>query len=171
MYCICKVCVLHMYTISNTIFTCASYVNLPTYIAHIVNHMYNICAAVLNMYKFDFFRSVYCINRVFDCYIYCILIFLVGYSQIGPKLGYARGTQLIFKILEVYLHDHTRQLEYSKQYSMIESYVLQVHFYFSSLFTEQTSKLLPKNDPRLSARRLLYPIRRINLKCTIGDHK
>ena len=35
-----------------------------------------------------------------------------------------RGTQLIFKILEVYLCDHARQLEYSKhvQYSFIETY-------------------------------------------------
>ena len=32
------------------------------------------------------------------------------------------GTQLIFKILELYLHDHNRQLEHSKQYSMIDSY-------------------------------------------------
>ena len=35
-----------------------------------------------------------------------------------------QGTQLIFKISEVYLHDNARQLEYSKhvQYSIIETY-------------------------------------------------
>ena len=55
-----------------------------------------------------------------------------------------RGTQLIFKIL-VYLRDHTRQLEYSKQYKLTY-----YRFVFSSAhypfpFTKQTSsKLLSK---------------------------
>ena len=44
-----------------------------------------------------------------------------------------RDTQLIFKILEVYLRDHTHQLEYSKhvQYSIIETYY---RFIFTSAY-------------------------------------
>ena len=58
-----------------------------------------------------------------DCYIrvYQSFIFI---GRVQPTFGWAystlrplkRGTQLIFKILEVYLRDHARQLEYSKQY-------------------------------------------------------
>ena len=53
---------------------------------------------------------------------------LAGYSQFWLGLLLAtplkRGTQLIFKILEVYFRDHACQLEYSKhiQYSTIETY-------------------------------------------------
>ena len=36
---------------------------------------------------------------------------------LGLLLTTPQGTQLIFTILEVYLRDHARQLEYSKQYS------------------------------------------------------
>ena len=76
-----------------------------------------------------------------------LFILLARYSQllVGPTPRYAlkQGTQLIFKILEVYLRDHACQLEYS----MIETYH---RFIFSSahypfLLTKQTSlKLLPK---------------------------
>ena len=73
---------------------------------------------------------------------------LAGYSQIWLGLLLAtplkRDAQLIFK---VYLRDHTRQLEYSKQYSVIETYYrfifTSVHYLFP--LTKQTSsKLLPK---------------------------
>ena len=64
----------------------------------------------------------------------------------------------MFKILEVYLCDHARQLEYSKQY------LLQVRCYFSSLSTsihEANLKVVTKNNLLSSARVLLftYPIR------------
>ena len=67
-----------------------------------------------------------CINRVFEYHIWVYQPLFVEYNQLwlDPPLAMPLkwGTQLIFKILEVYLCDHTHQLEYSKQYSMIESY-------------------------------------------------
>ena len=64
-----------------------------------------------------------CFNKsVSDCYIRVYRSFWKGTENlVGPTLGYApkKVTQLIFK---VYLYDHARQLEYSKQYSMIETY-------------------------------------------------
>ena len=95
-----------------------------------------------------------------------------------------RGTQLIFKVLEVYLHDHARQLEYSKQYSVIESYYRFVftsaHYPFS-LMKQTSLKLLPKiiygqvhmgftidNIVSMVSHTLSEEI---NSKCPIGDHK
>ena len=58
------------------------------------------------------------IKSVSDCYIRVYRSFWQGTANFWLGLLLAmplkRGTQLIFKILEVYLHDHTRQLEYSK---------------------------------------------------------
>ena len=77
----------------------------------------------------------------------------------GPPLAMPlkRGTQLIFKILEVYLCDHTRQLEYNIQY------LLQVHCYFSSLSTsihkESLLKVVTKNNLWSSAHALLFILR------------
>ena len=79
--------------------------------------------------------------------------------------------------LEVYLRDHTRQLECSKQYSMIETYY---RFFFSSLSTSthvaNLLKVVTKNNLRSSARGLLFILHtlleEINFSnCTIGDHK
>ena len=64
-----------------------------------------------------------CFNKsVSDCYIrvYRSFILLARYSQllVGPTPCYVLITRhsTNFKILEAYLRDHARQLEYSKQY-------------------------------------------------------
>ena len=61
-----------------------------------------------------------CFNKsVSDCYIRVYWSFLTGYSQllVGPtqSLGYAPKMRYSTN-LQVYLHDHAHQLEYSKQY-------------------------------------------------------
>ena len=65
-----------------------------------------------------------------------------------------RGTQIIFKSLEVYLHDHAHQLKYSKQYSKL------LCFYFSSLSTSAHEAILlevvTKNNLQSSAHGLLF---------------
>ena len=70
-----------------------------------------------------------CFNKsLSDCYIRVYQSFWQGTANFWLGLLLAtplkRGTQLIFKILEVYLCDHAHQLEYSKhvQYSFIETY-------------------------------------------------
>ena len=92
------------------------------------------------------YKMVDCFNKsVSDCYIRVYRSFWQGTANFWLGLLLAtplkRGTQLIFKI---YLHDHARQLEYSKhvQYRNL----LQIFFYFSSLsISKQTSSmLLPK---------------------------
>ena len=65
---------------------------------------------------------VYCFNKsVSDCYIRVYRFFNFYWQGtanfwLGLLLAMPlkQGTQLIFKILEVYLRDHTRQVEYSK---------------------------------------------------------
>ena len=89
-----------------------------------------------------------------------------------------RGTQLIFKILEVYLCDHAHQLEYNRQY------LLQVRCYFSSLSTsihkanllEVSIKVVTKNNLQSSVCALLFILHTLSdpinfSKCTIGDQK
>ena len=76
-----------------------------------------------------------CFNKsLSDCYIRVYRSFWQGTANFWLGLLLAtplkRGTQLIFKTLEVYLYDHGRQLEYSKQYTRN---LLQIRFYFSSL--------------------------------------
>ena len=96
----------------------------------------------------------------------------------GPPLATPLkwGTQLIFKIIEVYLRDHARQLEYSKQY------LLQVRCYLSSLFTSiheaNLIKVVTKNNlwSRTCVRCYLYYIPYQTLpinfsKCKIGNQK
>ena len=84
-----------------------------------------------------------CFNKsVFDCYIRVYQSFWKGTANFWLGLLLATplkcGTQLIFKILEVYLRDHARQLEYSN--------LRQIRLYFSSLsiLKQASSKLLPK---------------------------
>ena len=68
-----------------------------------------------------------CLNRVFDCYIRLYQSFLIFIGRVQPTFGWTwalpgspmvmflkRGTQLIFKISEVYSYDHTCKLEYCK---------------------------------------------------------
>ena len=70
------------------------------------------------------------LKGVFDCYIRVYRSFSIFAGRVQPNfwlglpsaMPLKQGIQLIFKILEVYSRDHTCQLEYSKQYSMIESY-------------------------------------------------
>ena len=62
-----------------------------------------------------------CLNKsVSDCYIRVYRSFWQGTANFWLGLLLAtpltRGTQLILKSLKVYLCDHARQLEYSKQY-------------------------------------------------------
>ena len=62
-----------------------------------------------------------CFNKsVSDFYIRVYRSFWQGTANFWLGILLAtplkRGTQLILKILEVYLRDHARQLEYSKQY-------------------------------------------------------
>ena len=80
-----------------------------------------------------------CFNKsLSDCYIRIYRSFWLGTANfwLGLLLLLKRGTQLIFKILEAYLRDHVRQLEYSKQYSVIETYYRSVftsaHYPFRS---------------------------------------
>ena len=86
-----------------------------------------------------------CFNKsVCGCYIRVYLSFWQGTANfwLGVLLAtpLKQGTQLILKILEVYLRDHARQLEYSTK----ETYY---RFVFTSApfpLTKQTSsKLLP----------------------------
>ena len=65
-----------------------------------------------------------CFNKsLSDSYISVYRSFLAGYSQllVEPTLGYAPKTRHSTN-LQVYLRDHVRQLEYSKQYSIIKTY-------------------------------------------------
>ena len=91
----------------------------------------------------------------------------------GPPLAMPliQGTQIIFKILEVYLRDYARQLEYSKQY------LLQVRCYFSSLSTSTHEanllEVVTKNNLQSSAHGLLFILHTLSdpinfSKCTIG---
>ena len=91
-----------------------------------------------------------------------------------------QGTHIVFKILKVYLCDHAHQFEYSKQYSMIESYyrfVFTEAHYPLTLTKQTSSKLLPKIiDVRSSVHGFLFILhilsKVINFsKCTIGNHK
>ena len=100
-----------------------------------------------------------CFNKsMFDCYIKVYQSFLAGYSQflVGPTLSYTpesetRHSTIIFKNLEIYLCDHARQLEYSKQYSMIENYyrfVFTIAHYPFPLTKGNLLKVVTKNNLR-----------------------
>ena len=74
-------------------------------------------------------EQVNCFNKsLSECHIRVYRSFWQGTANFWLDLFLAmplkRGTQLIFKILEIYLRDRARQLEYSKhvQYSIIETY-------------------------------------------------
>ena len=99
-----------------------------------------------------------CFNKsVSDCYIRVYQSFWQGTANFWLGLLLAtplkQGTQVIFKILEVYLRDHARQLEYSKhaQYSIIETYyrfvLLQLIHFEANLL-----KVATKNNLQSSAR-------------------
>ena len=89
-----------------------------------------------------------CFNKsVSDWYIRVYRSFLAGYSQllVGPTLGSTpKMRHSVFKILEVYLCDHDRQLEYNKQYSIIETYykfVFQFDFHSLSISIHEANLL------------------------------
>ena len=77
----------------------------------------------------------YFIKSMFDCYIRVYRIFIGRvHPTFGPLLAMPlnQGTRLIFKILEVYLCNDVRQLEYSKQYSKLLHVLLIIHFHSQS---------------------------------------
>ena len=88
----------------------------------------------------------------------------------GPPLAtpLKQGTQLIFKILEVYLCDHARQLEYNRQY------LLQVCCYFSSLSTPiheaNLLEVVTKNNLWSSARVLLFILHTLSDPINFSKH-
>ena len=104
-----------------------------------------------------------CFNKsVSDCYIRVYRSFWQGTANFWLGLLLAmplkQGTQLIFKILEVYLRDHTCQLEYSKhvQYSIIETYYRFVFISFIIHFEANLLEVATKNNLRSSAREFYH---------------